>query len=70
MAPKGQSEADAFWYVPPHLSKEHQQALAQLRAELLRRGCAAPTVDDDLSFLRFLKARQWNVHKAAQMYQV
>jgi hypothetical protein len=70
MVPFSQSEAEAFWYAAPHLSKEHQQALAQLRSELQTRGCLAPTVDDDPSLLRFLKARGWSVERAAKMYQV
>lgn len=71
MAPVvAQSEADAFWYAAPHLPAEHWEALAQLRSELTARGCLAPSVDDDLSLLRFLKGRGWNVPKASQMYQV
>lgn len=69
MAP--QPERDAFWYLPQHLSVEHAAALGQLKAALRQRCVAlAPTCDDDLSLLRFLKARHWDVARAAQMYSV
>ena len=68
MAP--QSEADAFWYLPPHLSAAQHAAMDALRARLVAANALAPSLGDDLSLLRFLKARNWDVNKAAVMYQV
>lgn len=62
------SDPEVFWYLPQHLSAGQKAALAQLRAALTARALLIPTLDDDLTLLRFLKARAWDAPKAAEMY--
>lgn len=63
-----------FWYCEENLSIEQKQKLKELRAELEQHHALLLSdtclLSDDLTLLRFLKARQWSVHKAAKMYQV
>lgn len=66
-------ETAVFWYSEENLSLEQKQKLKELRAELEQHHALLPAdtcLADDLTLLRFLKARQWSVHKAAKMYQV
>lgn len=65
-----QSEADAFWYLPPQLTTEQHALCSALRARLGGAGALVGGLDDDLSLLRFLKGRAWDVPKAAAMYMV
>lgn len=66
------SEEEAvFWHT--HLTPEQKQKCSDLRQELEQAGALLPDstgLHDDLTLLRFLKARHWHVHKAAKMYQV
>lgn len=62
-----------FWYLPENLEKEQLAKLVELRAELEGAAAVLPSdtgLSDDMTLVRFLKARQWNVHRAAKMYQV
>jgi hypothetical protein len=68
-------EAAVFWYLPQFLSPEHRQKLIHFREELDRTGTlkllpAFTMLHDDLTLLRFLKARAWSVHKALKLFQV
>lgn len=66
------TEETVFWYLDAHLSPEQKQKLQQLRQELEQAHAVLPAetgLADNLSLLRFLKARQWSVHRAAKMYQ-
>lgn len=66
------AEQEVFWYLEDNLSPEHRQKLAQMREELEQSGQllpAATLLADDVTLLRFLKARSWSVHKAVKMYQ-
>lgn len=64
-------EAAVFWYLQENLSPEQKQKLVELRQELEQSDVllAEAGLADDNALLRFLKARQWNVHRAAKMYQ-
>lgn len=61
--------ADVFWYEPGVLPEEHEQQLEKMREALAADGKLAKGLDDRLSLLRFLKARQWCVHRAVKMYE-
>jgi hypothetical protein len=61
---------DVFWFEPEHLTQEQQTKLVLLRQELQHKLLAEETLSDDLTLLRFLKARSWCVHKAAKLYEV
>lgn len=67
------AEQEVFWYLEQNLSPEQHQKLVQMRQELEQAGDllpAATLLADDVTLLRFLKARSWSVHKAVKMYQV
>lgn len=59
-----QKPEDVFWYL--HLKPTQEKALEELTAHLELAGVAH---EDKLTLLRFLKARQWDVLKAAVMYK-
>lgn len=66
-------EQAVFWYLEEHLSPEKYQKLLHLREELEKANALLPAetgLSDNLTLLRFLKARAWSVHKAVKMYQV
>lgn len=66
-------EKAVFWYLDENLSPEQKEKLQHLREELEQSCSILPAetgLADDNTLLRFLKARQWNVHRAAKMYQV
>lgn len=64
---------NVFWYQESNLSPEQKQKCIDLRKELEQAGAMLPEATglaDDMTLLRFLKARHWHVHRAAKMYQV
>lgn len=62
------TEVQVFWYQEGVLSEENERKVAELKQQL--GALLVPGLDDRISLLRFLKARHWNVAKAAKMYQV
>lgn len=64
------TEEQVFWYEEGHLGAENEEKLLQLREQLLYEGAVVEGLEDRNALLRFLKARQWCVHKAAKMYKV
>jgi hypothetical protein len=62
--PPAQREQDAFWY--DDLTAEQQRAYSQLQEGL--QGKLSPGLDTRMDLLRFLKARQFDVPRALQMY--
>lgn len=64
MAP--QTEAEVFWYL--HLTPAEQGLVASLRQALTSQAALLPSLADDISLARFLRARAWDVAKAAKMY--
>jgi hypothetical protein len=62
-----ENDFNAFWYAPGVLCEQHEAKLVRLAAEL--RDSLVPGLDGRESLLRFLKARHWNVTKAAAMYR-
>lgn len=61
-----QTEAEAFWYL--NLTEEQHSAYEKFRAHLEEHLLLHPGHDDKYTLLRFLKARQYDVHKATAMY--
>lgn len=64
------TEEQVFWYEEGTLCRENEAKLSQLREQLSKEGALAEGLDDRNSLLRFLKARQWCVNRAAKMYKV
>lgn len=62
-----QSEKEAFWYL--NLTLEQHDAYEKLYAHLKQSQAVHVGHDDRHTLLRFLKARQWDVQRAATMYQ-
>ncbi|GLC35857.1 hypothetical protein PLESTB_000513000 [Pleodorina starrii] len=62
-----QTEVEAFWYL--NLTPEQQLAHDKLLEHLKETRTLHQGHDDRFTLLRFLKARQWDVHRAAAMYQ-
>ncbi|GIL72327.1 hypothetical protein Vretimale_3992 [Volvox reticuliferus] len=62
-----QTETEAFWYL--NLTSEQQAAYDKLLEHLKETRGLHKGHDDRFTLLRFLKARQWDVHRAAAMYQ-
>jgi hypothetical protein len=62
------SEEDIFWF--DHLTPEQQTKLDELRRGLDMKGLLVEGLAESHALLRFLKARQWSVHKAEKMYEV
>ncbi|EFJ43035.1 hypothetical protein VOLCADRAFT_66295 [Volvox carteri f. nagariensis] len=62
-----QTETEAFWYL--NLTSEQQSAYDRLLGHLKEAGALHKGHDDCYTLLRFLKARQWDVQRAATMYQ-
>lgn len=60
------SEADALWYL--HLTEPQQRAYDSFHAKLSEESALVEGVCSRTDLLRFLKARQWDVEKAALMY--
>lgn len=61
-------EAQVYWWLEENVSAENEAKVTELRQAL--GALLVPGLDDRVSLLRFLKARHWNVVKAAKMYQV
>ncbi|KAG2427707.1 hypothetical protein HYH02_014538 [Chlamydomonas schloesseri] len=61
------TEADAYWYLNP--TDEQKTALGKLRETLTAEDALVPDHDDDITLLRFLMARDFNVDKALAMYR-
>jgi hypothetical protein len=61
-------EAEVYWWSEENVSEENEAKVSELRQTL--GALLVPGLDDGVSLLRFLKARHWNVAKAAKMYQV
>ncbi|KAG2423225.1 hypothetical protein HXX76_015482 [Chlamydomonas incerta] len=61
------TDADAYWYLTP--SDEQKVALGKLREQLTAEDALVPDHDDDITLLRFLMARDFNVDKALAMYR-
>ncbi|KAG2489044.1 hypothetical protein HYH03_012481 [Edaphochlamys debaryana] len=61
-----QSEQEAFWYL--NLTQEQNAAHDAFLEHLKETGALLPGHDDRFTLLRFLKARQWDVHRATIMY--
>lgn len=64
------TDEEVFWYDEGKLSREIEEKLGQLREQLQSEGVLVEGLDDRNALLRFLKARQWCLHKAAKMYKV
>jgi hypothetical protein len=62
------TEAQVYWWREENLSEENEAKVSELRQAL--GALLVPGLDDRVDLLRFLKARHWNVAKAAKMYQV
>ncbi len=62
-----QTETEAFWYL--NLTAEQQAAHDNFLKHLTEVKALLPGHDDRFTLLRFLKARQWDVGRAAIMYQ-
>lgn len=62
------TEAEVYWWLEGNVSEENEAKVSELRQTL--GALLVPGLDDRVSLLRFLKARHWNVGKAAKMYQV
>jgi hypothetical protein len=62
------TEAQVYWWLEENLSEENEAKVSELRQTL--GALLVPGLDDRVDLLRFLKARHWNVAKAAKMYQV
>ncbi|GLI68592.1 hypothetical protein VaNZ11_013062 [Volvox africanus] len=62
-----QTETEAFWYL--NLTSEQQAAYDKLLEHLKEARGLHKGHDDRFTLLRFLKARQWDVQRAAAMYQ-
>jgi hypothetical protein len=60
------SEKDAYWYL--NLTDEQQSSYNKFRKDLFEEKGLVQGLDDQLTLLRFLKARQWDVGKAKLMY--
>ncbi|WIA35465.1 hypothetical protein OEZ86_003902 [Tetradesmus obliquus] len=61
------TEAEVYWWLEGNVSEENEAKVSELRQTL--GALLVPGLDDRVSLLRFLKARHWNVAKAAKMYQ-
>lgn len=55
------TDKDAFWYLTP--SEEQKAALSKLREQLTAENLIVPDHDADITLLRFLMARDFNVDK-------
>lgn len=53
-----------------NINDDQKRTVSELRSCLTEKGIVVNGIDDDFSFLRFLKAREWDVQKAATMYEV
>lgn len=61
-----QTEVEAFWYL--NLTPEQAAAYERFREHLTQAEALLEGHDDRWTLLRFLKARQWDVERAAVMY--
>jgi hypothetical protein len=61
-------EPQVYWWREEYLSEENEAKVSELRQTL--GALLVPGLDDRVDLLRFLKARHWNVAKAAKTYQV
>lgn len=61
-----QTEAEAYWYL--NLTADQQSAYDKFRVHLADGKLLLEGHDDQWTLLRFLKARQWDVERAVQMY--
>ena len=61
-----QTEAEAYWYL--NLTADQQTAYDKFRVHLDDAKLLLEGHDDQWTLLRFLKARQWDVERASQMY--
>lgn len=61
-----QTEADAFWYM--NLTPEQERTHDKFLQHLKETNALYAGQDDRWTLLRFLKARQWDIQRAAVMY--
>ncbi len=67
-----ESRRAIFWYDEDNLSADQKKQYVAFRSMLEQHDppLLVPGLDDRLTLLRFLKARQWSPAKATKMYEV